>query len=489
MKEDQFNRGSWLALGAASLLILTVLGVNAYRFTLPTDGWAYEGYGGGFFMDLMGLPSGIQPGDIPVSIGGIPIEQISDSAFFAPVRAPESWRAGDTVRYTLKRGGETLTLDVPIVNWDLASAGRAMISWLRSSWTGNLITIFYFLIGAFLFFRRPGNLAAQVLLFLGTVQLAMMFILYSTLGDFMDPFAVKAFSLLANYIWGILLFPTLFLLSLVFPRPKRPFSTHPRLTLAGLYLLEPLALLLFGRLSTMAGAIIGFGLVALYGLLTVISIFHTFFRVRSDPVARAQAMWVGLGIAIMAGYQFLSNVLLLSTNFGGFYETSWWMSLIDGLVWLSLPITVAVAILRYRLFDIDVIIHRTLVYGSLTAALALTYFVSVLMLQNLLQALTGQSQSPVVIVISTLAIATLFNPLRKRVQNEIDRRFYRRKYDTEQTLEAFATSLRQEVNLDEISSSLLRAVQGAMEPEGVSLWLIRSSGTGSHRLGDRREAG
>jgi hypothetical protein len=488
MKEDQFNRGSWLALGAASLLILTVLGVNAYRFTLPTDGWAYEGTGGGFFMDLMGLPSGIQPGDIPVSIGGIPIEQISDSAFFALVRAPESWRAGDTVQYTLKRGGETLTLYVPIVNWDLASAGRAMIIWLRSSWTDILITIFYFLIGAFVFFRRPGNLAAQVLLFLGTVQLAMNFILYPTLGDFMDPFAVKAFSLLANYIWGILLFPTLFLLSLVFPKPKRPFSTRPRLTLVGLYLLEPLTLLLFGRISPMAGPFIGFGLVAVYGLLTVISIVHSFFRVRGDLVARAQAMWVGLGIAVIAGYQFLNNVLLLSTNWVGFYETSWWMSLIDGLVWLSLPTVVAIAILRYRLFDIDVIIRRTLQYSLLTGLLALLYFGSVTLLQSLFSTFTG-SQSAIALVISTLGIAALFTPLRRRIQSFIDQRFYRRKYDTEQTLEAFAISLRQEVNLEEISRNLLGVVQGAMEPEGASLWFIRSSGTDSQRLGDRQETG
>jgi hypothetical protein len=212
--------------------------------------------------------------------------------------------------------------------------------------------------------------------------------------------------------------------------------------------------------------------VAVYGLLTVISIVHSFFRMRDDPVARAQVMWVGLGIAIMAGYQFVSNTLFLSTNFGEFFfQTSWWMSLINGLVWLSLPTTVAIAVLRYRLFDIDVIIRRTLVYGGLTATLALTYFGSVLVLQNLLQALTGQSQSPVVIVVSTLAIAALFNPLRKRIQNEIDRRFYRRKYDAEQTLEAFTASLRQEVDLDEISQSLLAVTRETMQPEQISLWL------------------
>jgi hypothetical protein len=472
VREDQFNWGSWLALGAASILILTVLGVNAYRFTLPTDGWVSDIFGGGFFMDLLGLPSAIQSGDQLVSIGGIPIEQISGATLFIPVNVPEGWRAGDTIQYTLKRGDETFTLAVPVVSWDLALAGRATINWLRSYWTDILIAIFYFLIGAFVFFRRPGNLAAQALLFLGAVQLSMNLLFPMTLGDYMDPFASKAVILLGNYIWGILLFPTLFLLSLVFPKPKRPFSTHPRLTLAGLYLFEPLALLLFGRLSALAGAMIGFGLVAVYGLLTVISIVHSFFRMRDDPVARAQVMWVGLGIAIVSGYQFVSNTLFLSTNFGEFFfQTSWWMSLINGLIWLSLPTTVAIAVLRYRLFDIDVIIRRTLVYGGLTATLALTYFGSVLVLQNLLRVLTGQSQSPVVIVVSTLAIAALFNPLRKRLQNEIDRRFYRRKYDAEQTLEAFTASLRQEVDLDEINRSLLAVTMEALQPEQISLWL------------------
>jgi hypothetical protein len=474
MKEAQFNRGSWLALSAASLLILTVLGVNAYRFTLPTDGWVYDGFGGGFSTDLLGLPSGIRPGDIPVSIGGIPIEQISDNALFAPVRAPESWRAGDNIRYTLKRGGQMITLDAPIVNWKPATAGRAMLIWLRLSWTDDLITFLYFLIGAFVFFRRPGNLDARALLFLGAVQLAMGLLLPLTLGDLMDLFAAKAVPLLGNYIWGILLFPTLFLLSLVFPRPKRPFSIHPRLTIAGLYLFEPLTLLLFGRLSAMAGGIIGFGLVAVYGLLTVITIVHTFFRVRGDPVARAQVMWVGLGIAILAGYQFAMNTLLLSTNFQVFYEQPWWISLIDGLVWLSLPTAVAIAILRYRLFDIDLIIRRTIVYSALTGILAALYYSSVVLLQQIARILTGQAgQSQLVIVISTLSIAALFTPLHRRVQDFIDRRFYRQKYNAERTLAQFAATARDEVDKDRLVGELIGVVDEAMQPQNVWLWLKR----------------
>ena len=140
------------------------------------------------------------------------------------------------------------------------------------------------------------------------------------------------------------------------------------------------------------------------------------------------------------------------------------------------PIAIGVAILRYHLWDIDIIIRRTLVYGTLTFALALIYFGSVLVLQWLFEILTGRSQSPLVIVLSTLAIAALFNPLRKRIQNDIDRRFYRRKYDVDKMLEAFATSLRQEVNLDEISRSLLAMAAESMQPESLSLWIEPVSG-------------
>src|SRR5207248_5311817 len=119
--------------------------------------------------------------------------------------------------------------------------------------------------------------------------------------------------------------------------------------------------------------------------------------------------------------------------------------------WLLVPITIGLAILRYRLFDIDVIIRRTLVYALLTGLLALAYFGSVLVLQNFFSALTGQRQSTLVAVLSTLVIAALFGPLRTRAQAVIDRRFYRRKYDVAQTLAAFGSEMRDETNLGQLS--------------------------------------
>jgi hypothetical protein len=140
------------------------------------------------------------------------------------------------------------------------------------------------------------------------------------------------------------------------------------------------------------------------------------------------------------------------------------------LVLPSIPIATGIAILRYRLYDIDRIINRTLVYGSLTTMLAAVYLGSVVLLQYIFRALTSQG-STFAVVASTLVIAALFNPLRRGIQSFIDRRFYRRKYDARKTLEAFSAKLRDETDLDALSDDLVGVVRETMQPAHVSLWL------------------
>jgi hypothetical protein len=138
----------------------------------------------------------------------------------------------------------------------------------------------------------------------------------------------------------------------------------------------------------------------------------------------------------------------------------------------AIPMAIGIAILRYRLYDIDVVINRTLVYGSLTAVLALIYFGGVTLTQALLHTLTSQERLPqLVIVASTLLIAALFTPLRRRIQSFIDRSFYRSKYDAAKTLEEFSTKLREETDLDALSDDLVEVVRETMQPAHDSLWL------------------
>jgi hypothetical protein len=137
---------------------------------------------------------------------------------------------------------------------------------------------------------------------------------------------------------------------------------------------------------------------------------------------------------------------------------------------MAIPISMGIAVLRYRLYDIDILINRTLVYGALTAILAALYFGGIVVLQAVFVALTGE-RSTLAIVASTLVIAALFNPLRRRVQGFVDRRFYRRKYDARKTLETFSAKLRDETDLDALSDDLVGVVRETMQPAHASLWL------------------
>ena len=200
-----------------------------------------------------------------------------------------------------------------------------------------------------------------------------------------------------------------------------------------------------------------------------------FYRYRyvSGPAERRQTKWVVFG-TLAAGTGFLITVgSFFFTASEGIMQVSY-VTLAQeagiSLFMLLIPLSIGVAVLRSRLFDIDVIINRTLVYGSLTVTLALVYVGGVVSLQYVLGALTGQG-STLAVVASTLAISALFNPLRRRVQAFVDRRFYRRKYDATKTLESFGSRLREETDLDALSNDVVGVVSTTMQPAHVSLWL------------------
>jgi hypothetical protein len=196
-------------------------------------------------------------------------------------------------------------------------------------------------------------------------------------------------------------------------------------------------------------------------LVAVASLVVRFRRSRGEE--RQQIKWLALAASAIPVW-FLTNAPIQAASPNLF-------QVVDALIVFALiPMAAGIAILRYRLYDIDVLINRTLVYGSLTATLVVVYFGGIVLLQRVFVVLIGE-QSTLAVVASTLLIAALFNPLRRRIQSFIDRRFYRRKYDARKTLEAFSAKLRDETDLEALNAELVGVVRETMQPAHVSLWL------------------
>jgi hypothetical protein len=210
------------------------------------------------------------------------------------------------------------------------------------------------------------------------------------------------------------------------------------------------------------------------------------YRRVSTPVERQQTKLVVFGLSLTLGGFVLFIGLLYVFVPQSVMQSSVAATLLAGtgvyICFLLFPIFLVMAILRSRLWDIDIIINRTLVYGTLSALLAGLYAGLIIGLEGLLGLFTGQENQPVVFVVSTLVIATLFHRLRQRIQNLIDRRFYRRKYDAAKVLEAFSVALRSEVDLSQLSELLLSVVEETMQPTSVSLWLRPPAQRGNRQV-------
>jgi hypothetical protein len=192
---------------------------------------------------------------------------------------------------------------------------------------------------------------------------------------------------------------------------------------------------------------------------------------RAAGQERTQLRWLAYAAALNIGF-----FIIDAPNLHQAWVSEETMSVISNALLLCLPLSVAIAILRYHLYDIDVIIRKTLVYGVLTASLALVFFGGVALLQQVIGRISGTEDSPVVIVISTLTIAALFAPLRRRIQDFIDRRFYRSKYNAEQALEEFAATARDETDLEALTGKLVELISQTIHPNRVDLWFTRIKG-------------
>jgi hypothetical protein len=211
---------------------------------------------------------------------------------------------------------------------------------------------------------------------------------------------------------------------------------------------------------------LGSVLLGLFVVFLVLALGSVMVRyLRSGGVRRQQIKWLMLATLLAALMVFFEEITRIELA----TEVPFAVSI------ALFPLAIAVAIFRYRLYDIDVVINRALVYGSLTATLLALYFGGVVALQRLFVVLTGEG-SALAVVTSTLAIAALFNPLRRRFQAFIDRLFFRRKYDARKTLESFGARLREETDLNTLGEDLVSVVREAMQPEHVSLWLRKPGG-------------
>jgi hypothetical protein len=352
----------------------------------------------------------------------------------------------------------------------------------------NLVTLLPFsVVGAIIASRQPRNAIGWLFCSVGvTIGLN------SFAGDYAEFWLASGFgpdslgetaAWLSSWLWILLVYVPMSFLLLLFPDGRlpsprwRPVAWGVALGTAGGvvgYALRAGPLVDFPHIANpygVDGPVVGVvgvaGSIVAAGSMVASAVSLIVRLRRSGSVERQQIKWLAYGGAVMVGILGAGGLITLWSVPASIVVMS--VSL------LGLPVFTGIAIVRYRLYDIDLLINRTLVYGALTAMLVLVYLGGVVLLQYLFRTLAGE-ESQLAIVASTLAIAALFEPLRRRVQVFIDRRFYRRKYDARKTLEAFSTKLRDETDLDALNDDLVGVVRDTMQPAYASLWLRSETG-------------
>jgi hypothetical protein len=385
----------------------------------------------------------------------------------------------------------------------LAEATRAPGDWVTAGTVSETVTFLAFLafpiVGALVASRRPENPIGWICLADGLLWMLLSvsdgYSVYGVARPGSLPFPVAVGTLSNQWLWV----PTVGLLGiyliLLFPDGKLPSGRwRPLAWFSGvvILLLSVAGGFAPGPLENQGRKRNPFGIEALPWLqdavylilpLLPLCIFASAVSMvlryrRSRGEVRQQIKWVAF-VASLSGLSYLipmtfASVVLLRSD-GSLPPFPWWAEVfftVAVLGFAGVPVAIGFAVLKYRLYDIDVVINRTLVYGSLTAMLVALYFGSVATTQTILRALTGQTEQPqLAVVISTLVIAALFNPLRRRIQFFIDRRFYRRKYDARNTLQTFSARLRDETDLETLNNELAGVIRETMQPAHVSLWL------------------
>ncbi len=461
----------WIVLVISGLALALGVGFVWLHLASPSDGARLEPGqrtwipGGVVVSPLERHPGGLEPGDVIVAIDGRSMETWKQGLFALNAPHPQ-WHVGQTIPYTVQRGGHLLNVAVIVGNYPW----RELI---QLDWSLLLYFLVFALVGTYVFLRRPDDRATRVLFLSTSTNLAAegVWSLGLQVSDITGGLGFWLSTVLALVVTPVCWAAFLHFV-LLFPR-LHPVLRGRRWIVPSLYILPfpcNLAYLAVahalapGTLDWIAPWNPGSGAIILVDLALIVLVLWSNFRARLDALAHQQIRWIVFAGLVSGGSDLLLWILPASVLAHPIISLN-----ALGLLLLPIPLALAVAILRYRVFDIDRLINRTMVYGTLTVALAVVYFSLVLGLQFLLHGLTGGNQ--LALVGSTLAIVILFQPLRQRIQRVIDRRFYRRKYDAARILAAFSATLRNEVDLTQLSEQLLTVVEETMQPTFVSLWL------------------
>jgi hypothetical protein len=444
----------------------------AWHLAFPSDGarlepgeqaWRSDGV---IVTPLVERLNRLRRGDVVIAVAGRSMEAWARAIFQRGVPRP-NWLSRQVPVYTVIRNGQRVELSVPSTPYPLAAI-------LAKNWSTLLFTFFTQLVMTGVFLIKPNDRGARALfLWAWSLSHTYTWSLGLQVSDIVGGLGFWLYQASSSGAWFVFWSAGLEF-AMVFPRnhpllPKRPW-------LVPLVYLSSFAMFFVYLAITRATSptmldwlgrwIIGNWLVAL--IFQSLTAYVIWGRYRSNPdfASRRKIRWLVFALIFCGGIGlslwFIPGVILGHT-------------LIDanalGLSLLPFPVILAIAVLRYQLFDIDILIRRTLQYSVLSGLLALIYFGSVVLVQSLFRALTGQSQNQLVTVVSTLALAALFAPLRRRVQDGIDRRFYRKKYDAAKVIAEFGATCRDETDLDKLTARLVEVVQETMQPESVTLWL------------------
>jgi two-component system NarL family sensor kinase len=476
-----FGRASWGVLCLA-LSILALTGVFVWlTVTGPADGvrllseeavWQPDGV---VVTSITEVPGGLRTGDRIIAVEGRSMVEWMQARF--QLDAPQ-WRIGQTVTYTVLRAGRVVSIPLTLGPYPLGAL-------VQHIWSSLLFLLAAQLVGTFVFVLRPHDSAARVLFVLtATIIGQLPWVVGLQVHDLVGGAGFWLFCGLAFGTYVLLVLTTIHF-TLIFVRPAPLVVKYPW-TIWAMYAATYAGYLAYlaAMWDSAASVLVWFGrwyrdtdIVTVVGLGLVCIILGWSYRRSRDALTRQKLLWVVFAFLVAAGG--LLTLWTLPALLLGHPLISQ-----NAIGWVELPfiLILAVGILRAWLWDIEIIIKRTLVYGALTMTLALIYSSSVIGFQQLFRAFTGQ-QSAVAVVASTLAIAALFTPLRRRIQTFIDQRFYRRKYDAMQVQAAFSARIRDEVELETVTDSLLSVVAETLQPTQLTLWLRSSESTTPARTG------